>query len=109
MEVFTRESAACMQYANQRAIGGTHDVFPDEIAAAVLHVTATPGMADVEITRQQHYDLAYAQCMIERGNILPGYIAPAAPKPQRVRHPRPPGSPPAKPGEPAFVEPPPTE
>lgn len=109
-EMFAQEHAACMQYATQQTLNG-HANFDDGIAAAVLHVPSFQG-GSLQANPQQFFDLAYAECMVRQGNILPGY-APrpvAAPAPRKRYRPRRKVPPPVVPGQaPEFVEPPPAE
>ena len=101
-EVFQQDQAICTQYAGQQVAGGSQSANSAAVGSAVVGtllgaglgaaagggsgaaigaasgaVAGTvwgsgPAWAD-QYGLQQHYDIAYSQCMYAKGNQVPGY------------------------------------
>jgi hypothetical protein len=66
--VFQQDDAACRQYAGQR------------LTAETGEANAAPA-GQPQLNIQQRYDVAYLQCMQERGHQVPGFKTPSVPLP----------------------------
>jgi hypothetical protein len=136
---FAADQAACEQYAdaqvgpqaayaNNRAIGsailgtalgaglgaavgGGHGAAIGAASGAVLGTAAgASGAGYAQMSVQQHYDLAYAQCMYAHGNTVPGFSPPpGGPPPGAYGEGGPPpyGPPGPPPPPPGWTPPPP--
>ncbi len=146
LELFTQEKNYCMQYASQQTEAARTQVNNQMAGAVLLNVALgasqaaaaggdsgsvaanaassglaaananVPGAQAATVALQQQYDAAYSQCMVSKGNLVPGYSQPvAAPAPprRRVHRPRQRSSPSAATSSqaptPEFVEPAPAQ
>lgn len=119
-EVFQQDQVACKQYATQEtagaaqaannkavataligaalgaglgaAVGGRHSTGEGAAAGAITGtaVAAGPAQGD-QMTLQERYDNAFAQCMYSHGDLVPGFAPPvaAAPPPPPADQPAP--------------------
>lgn len=109
-DLFTQDQAACKQYAGQETAGAAQAANGRAVATALLGtalgaglgaavggrrgtavgaasgaavgtaVAAGPAQGD-QMTLQDRYDNAFAQCMYARGNLVPGFGPPAMASP----------------------------
>jgi hypothetical protein len=64
------------------AAGGHHDVGTGAAVGTAAGAAYGSGQAGVgAASSQRSYDIAYAQCMVSRGNLLPGAAVTAVPPP----------------------------
>ena len=111
-EVFRDDQAICMDYANQQVAGGAQQANNQQVLTGVAGTVLGAGLGaaigggrgaaigaaygavggtmvgaggaqQAQMSLQQRYDLAYAQCMYSRGNQVPGFEPsyPAPPPP----------------------------
>lgn len=117
-EVFQQDQAVCEQYASQMTSGGAQQANNQQLLTGVIGTALGAGLGaaigggrgaaigagsgalagtlvgagpaqNAQMTLQQRYDQAYAQCMYARGNQVPGfqpaYPPPPPPPPQPYR------------------------
>lgn len=124
---FQQEQTYCESYANQQTAGGAEQANNQQVLTGVLGTALGAGLGGAlgggrgaavgagvgalggtavgsgpaqyaQMSLQQRYNTAYAQCMYSYGNEVPGFTGAAPPPP-------PPGSPPPPP--PGYQPPPP--
>jgi outer membrane lipoprotein SlyB len=114
-EVFQQDQALCRQYADQQVAGGAQQANNQQVLTGVAGTVLGAGLGaavgggrgaavgaasgavagtvvgagpaqQAQMSLQQRYDMAYAQCMYARGNQVPGFApgyAPPPPPPSR--------------------------
>jgi len=124
-DAFQQDQALCRQYADQETAGGAQQANNQQILTGAVGTALGAGLGAAigggrgaaigaasgaiggtavgagpaqyaQMSLQQRYDNAYAQCMYSRGNQVPGWTPPPPPGYQ----PPPPGYPPPPPGYP---------
>ncbi len=116
-DVFQSDQALCKQFADSQVAGGAQQANNRQVGTAILGTVLGAGLgaaigggrgaaigaasgalggtavgagpaSQANMSLQQRYDLAYAQCMYSRGNQVPGFLPPPGPPPG---YPPPPG------------------
>lgn len=109
-QVFQDDQVLCTHYASQQIAGGAQQATSQQLLAGVVGTALGAGLGAAigggkgaaigagagalggtlvgvepaqyaQMSLQQRYNLAYAQCMYARGNQVPGFIPPSAPPP----------------------------
>jgi uncharacterized protein YcfJ len=104
-DVFQSDQLVCKQFADAQVAGGAQQANNQQVGTAVLGTVLGAGLgaaigggrgaaigaasgalggtavgagpaAQANMSLQQRYDLAYAQCMYARGNQVPGFAPP---------------------------------
>ena len=111
-EVFQQDQAMCKQYADQQVAGGAQQANNQQVLTGAAGTVLGAGLGaaigggrgaaigagggavegtlfglgpaqHAQMSLQQQYDLAYAQCMYSRGNQVPGFAPAYFPPPPR--------------------------
>jgi hypothetical protein len=108
-DVFQGDQALCKQFASQEIQGGAQSSNNKQVGTAIVGTLLGAGLgaaigggrgaaigagagavggtavgagpsATAQYIMQERYDLVYSQCMYARGNQVPGYLPPGAPR-----------------------------